>query len=139
MKYILLFIWMGVIFYFSQQTGSESSETSKLIMNIIKFFGIDLDSMLGDLAQYLIRKCAHMFEYFILCLLIYNVVRDKVEHKYLWSVFLSFIYALSDEFHQMFVDNRNGSFIDVLFDTAGAGIAIFLIYFITKNKLKVSE
>ena len=47
------------------------------------------------------------------------------------SVFFCFIYACTDEFHQMFVDGRGASFFDCLIDTTGAilGIVAALILY----------
>ena len=40
------------------------------------------------------------------------------------SALFCFVYALSDEFHQMFVDGRGASFTDCLIDTSGALLGI---------------
>ena len=40
------------------------------------------------------------------------------------SALFCFVYALSDEFHQMFVDGRGASFTDCLIDTGGAMLGI---------------
>ncbi|MBU4086807.1 MAG: VanZ family protein [Nanoarchaeota archaeon] len=58
------------------------------------------------------------------------------------SLFISLFYALSDEFHQLFVPYRACSFEDFLIDSAGILFAS-LIYLITikirKNKITSSE
>ncbi len=46
------------------------------------------------------------------------------------SIFLALMYSLSDEFHQLFVPGRAGSFSDFLIDSAGILFASFL-YLIT--------
>jgi len=40
------------------------------------------------------------------------------------TALFSFGYALTDEFHQMFVDGRGASFTDCLIDTGGALLGI---------------
>lgn len=39
---------------------------------------------------------------------------------------LTILYAISDEWHQTFVPNRSGSPLDVLIDTVGASVALYV-------------
>lgn len=41
-----------------------------------------------------------------------------------------FLYACSDEIHQLFVPGRSGKFTDVLIDSAGALLAVLVCFFI---------
>ena len=54
---------------------------------------------------------------------------------------LCFLYACSDEFHQLFVPDRAGLFTDVLVDTAGAVIALLvlqgILMIVGRNKEKM--
>lgn len=130
----LLVIWMGIIFLFSCKTGAESIQSSQFVLSLIKLFGIDVNSMFGHLSQLLLRKSAHMLEYFILCLLIYNLIKDYLNLKMILSILISFLYACTDEIHQFFVVDRGPSFYDVLVDTLGAILAMILIYLIKMIK-----
>lgn len=89
-----------------------------------------------------LRKCAHASVYFVLCIFITNAIleiKNKLKIKYsISSILISFLYACTDEFHQIFVQGRTGQFTDVLIDTSGAiiGFAIFyLIYKLIHKKL----
>ena len=42
-------------------------------------------------------------------------------------ILIVILYASTDEFHQLFVPGREGTFRDVLIDTSGAIIAIIFI------------
>ena len=53
----------------------------------------------------------------------------------LLSVFLAFLYACSDEIHQLFVPGRSGQVSDVLLDTLGSFTGI-MIYKLIYNKIK---
>lgn len=53
------------------------------------------------------------------------------------SVLISFLYAVSDEYHQSFVPGRGPAFRDVLIDTIGASFALFGIIENIKNMPKV--
>jgi len=46
-----------------------------------------------------------------------------------WSLFLTVLYAVSDELHQYFVPNRQCRWQDVMQDSLGAMLTSFLIWF----------
>jgi VanZ family protein len=70
----------------------------------------------------LLRKLAHMTEYAILGLLLLRATgREAV------AVALGAAYALTDEIHQAFVPGRHGAVYDVLIDTAGVLIGVYLV------------
>ncbi|HAM38459.1 MAG: hypothetical protein A2539_06400 [Elusimicrobia bacterium RIFOXYD2_FULL_34_15] len=113
MKFIKLwlpvFIWCYLIFYLSDIPG--------------------LDTGLG-IYDLLLRKAAHIVEYFILTLLLYRAFRKSFFLSFtaiiFWSSFLSLLYAVSDEFHQSFIPNRDGNFGDVLIDAIGILLVVFI-------------
>ena len=49
------------------------------------------------------------------------------------SILGSFIYACSDEVHQLLVPGRSGQICDVLLDTIGACIGVLLFTFIIRK------
>lgn len=69
------------------------------------------------------RKAGHIFEYLVLLLLFNRSFKNK---KTLLSFILTFLYAISDEVHQIFVPLRSASPIDVLVDCIG--IILGLLY-----------
>lgn len=87
-----------------------------------------LSSGLG-LADLILRKLAHMMEFGLLAYLIYRAFRQTWQLKQFdllaWSVILSFVYAGTDEYHQLFVPGRECHFSDVLID--GLGILVFVL------------
>jgi len=133
-KISLLLSWMAIIFIFSHQTGAASSISSQRLIIILQFIGIDVNSVYGHLSQLVIRKLAHLFEYFILCLLFYNLFKDYLKHPMIYSVFFTFLYACTDEAHQLFVLNRSASTVDVIIDTLGGFLGIGAVYLIRKLK-----
>jgi VanZ family protein len=70
----------------------------------------------------ILRKGAHMTEYAILGLLLLRALGRELP-----ALALGFAYAVSDEIHQHFVRGRHASPVDVLIDTAGVAIGIFLV------------
>ncbi len=136
LKWTLLIAWMILIFAFSSQPAVVSNEKSGLVVYFLNLLGLDLNSVFGTMADYVVRKAAHFSEYFILYLLIYNVVRDR--YKGLKALCVSllgvFIYACSDEIHQLFVPGRAGRITDVLIDTAGGALAMGAAYLSSLKK-----
>jgi VanZ family protein len=88
----------------------------------------DLSSGLGvfDLIG---RKLIHAGEYALLCFLWWRVLRELLPHRraVLAAFAVSVLYAATDEFHQSFVESRNGTPVDVAIDAAGAGLAAFAL------------
>ncbi len=124
--------WMIFIFWMSHQTGSNSTEMSNgIVFTILEHIPIDI-----DLLSFIIRKCAHMFEYFLLYLLLfYGFYRSYNIKKYSLCYLLSILYDCSDEFHQLFIDGRTGLVQDVLIDTIGITIALVVVcYYFKRNK-----
>lgn len=73
-----------------------------------------------------------MTEYAILALLVFGMLGSYgmrvCRLRYQIAVVYVFVYASTDEFHQLFVAGRSGQFSDVCIDTIGAVIAMLLLY-----------
>ena len=132
-NWILLILWILIIFFMSHQPAEVSNQQSDLIIQIFNKIGLDLNSYLGSLATFIIRKTAHFTEYFILYILANNVLRyyfsDKKKRIYILIFVL--IYAISDEVHQYFVPGRAMALRDVLIDFSG-GFTACLVEIIYK-------
>lgn len=149
-------IWMGVIFNFSSMDTNESNGKSVKIIdtvlektfditNKVKITNTDSHSLAIQLSQRLnrpLRKVAHASIYFVLGILLTIFLRFcHVKKYYLFSLIISFLYACTDEFHQKFVSGRTSSISDVLIDTMGCIVGLFLFYLIEKmlRKKEVKE
>lgn len=133
----LTILWMIFIFYMSNQPSSISESQSGGFIDIlcnIPVIGIVIkDLMKIGMAEFLIRKSAHMFLYFVLSILIYNAInKDGRLKTYLLSLLLTALYACTDEFHQLFITGRSGELRDILVDSTGALIGLVLIFLISK-------
>src|SRR3990172_6678237 len=112
-------VWMALIFYLSSRLRVSAT---------VKF-----------LFDFLIFKMLHIIEYAILYLLLFRAFHSinnqqlTISNKFLYPLFISILYALSDELHQTFVPTREGKARDVIIDTAG----ILLMYIYIKNNIKV--
>jgi VanZ family protein len=82
-----------------------------------------LDSGLG-LIDHVGRKLVHFGEYALLCFLWWRALASVTNPRR--AAVLAFViasaYALTDEYHQTFVDGRHGDAVDWLIDSAGAGV-----------------
>ena len=130
-KIIILILWMILIFILSNQTGSESqnlSDTfiSKTICNFI-------NNCNPDIYSFIIRKLAHFTLYFILGIFaIINFKNDK--DGLINAIIICITYAIFDEVHQMFINNRSGEVRDIIIDSISSLISILLIYRIRKKR-----
>ncbi|MBZ9684888.1 VanZ family protein [Clostridium estertheticum] len=130
-NWLLVIGWMIIIFLFSSQPGEVSSENNKFVIYVFKLVGLDLNSILGTLSDFIVRKAAHFTEYFILYILLYRAINTKKNGDFkvfTLSLLMVFLYACSDEFHQAFVPGRGPAFRDVLVDTCGGLTAFLTIY-----------
>ena len=88
----------------------------------------NLDSGLG-LIDHIGRKIVHFGEYALLCFLWWRALKDVTNPRRaaLLAFVLASAYAITDEYHQTFVEGRHGTPVDWLIDTAGAGLAAYLL------------
>ena len=80
----------------------------------------DLGTGLGTW-DLVLRKIAHAGEYAVLGALLLRALRDELP-----ALALGIAYAVSDEVHQHFVEGRVGAPLDVLIDSVGVAIGVFL-------------
>ncbi len=134
-------IWMIIIFLFSNQSASISSNNShsiikNTIVRVYKLFNSNpSEEEISNIIKkydYPIRKLAHFLEYFILGLLIFLTLKTyKINNIYI-MILICFIYACTDEFHQLFIIGRSGNFKDILLDSTGSICSI--LFFNKKRK-----
>lgn len=133
-KYFIPSIFLMIlIFMFSHQTGSESSGlSSQIVLWIQTYLHIPI-------SEFIVRKAAHMSEYALLTLtLIYGFYKNHypIQKIIIYSLIGTFLYACSDEMHQLFIGGRAGQFTDVLIDTCGGCLTIIFYDVLTKLKYK---
>ena len=128
---LLVIIWMIVIFIFSNYNGEISAMQSEgLLSRILMLIHYTGNT---DILRYLIRKCAHITEYLILGILVYNACKYNCLNNIIkLSLIVCILYACSDEIHQLFIIDRSGQIYDVLIDSIGSSLGIFLMHKIRK-------
>lgn len=110
--YILpVIVWGGVIFSFSAFPTTPTSE----------FYWKD----------FIVKKTAHLVEYGIFSILLYRLFLNSKMPKlkaFTLAVALSFLYGMSDEYHQSFTPGRGPAIRDVGFDTIGAILGGYFVW-----------
>ena len=129
---------MGVIFWLSSRTATESSEQSGVIVEFLR--KIFSDNVLTD---FIVRKSAHCLEFTGLSFLFnLSLYVTKNKPSFVFAVMLTSIYAATNEFHQLFVEGRSCQITDWAIDTAGAvlgALGFLVILSIIKKPNKTSK
>jgi len=103
-------VWMGIIYFMSAQRsiGMTHNKTS----------------------DFFVFKSLHMVEYAFLFFLFYRAFQTITSRYIFWCSFIfTILNSVTDEFHQLFISTRQGSFRDMLFDIAG----MLIMYGMIKN------
>ena len=126
---LLVILWMIFIFVMSSFDASSSSNQSNFIIDIITSI---INIKVTGLLSLIIRKLAHFIEYFILGILVINFI-TRYDKKIIIAILLCIIYATSDEIHQIFVPGRSCQITDIMIDSLGSIMGIYLCKLITKK------
>lgn len=135
---ICLLGWMGLIFYFSHQTAEQSSAVSGSVIGLLaeRFYpdfellsSFEKQSLISSL-QSVVRSVAHFCIYgglgFFAYLTFVSYVNLKYKVRVFWMLETCLLYAISDEFHQTFIDGRSMQLIDIAVDFAGVVTAVLI-------------
>lgn len=121
---------MGVIFFFSHQSGTESASLSGWFVERVT----NLAPLEPEVVSLLVRKGAHVSEYAILGALLMWAWRARSLRAALGPAAIGVLFAVSDEVHQAFVPGRAGQVSDVLIDSVGIAIGVILMVFVTSGR-----
>lgn len=129
----------GMIFFFSSQTGEESSDMSgavarfalSLLVPGYKSLSPEEQAPYLETWEYVVRKGAHFSVFALLAVTLVSFLHTlKPDWRMGWIVPLAWLiataYAGTDEWHQTFVDARAGAFKDVMIDSVGALTALVI-------------
>lgn len=127
--------WMSLIFVGSSDSKSYT-HSSRLIEPFLHWLFPHMTQTHVEAIHHAIRKCCHLTEYAILATLLWRAVRKPVRRDprpWSWreatiAIIIVFLYASTDEFHQMFVPTRTPMVSDVFIDTSGAVIGMIVLW-----------
>lgn len=130
---VILLCWMIFIFSMSNKNGEASSDiSSSLIKKSVQIITrIKDEKKLDEISKkysFIVRKSAHFCEYFILAILVMNVLINFGINKHLviYTSLFCIVYAISDEVHQLFISDRSGQVSDVILDSTASIISSYL-------------
>lgn len=144
---------MVLIYFFSAQEATVSASTSSgVIEKLLSIFYTDFKNateseklLIIDGLQHFVRKLAHFSIYASLGASLFSAVYTyeiKTATKFLISLPISLLYAISDEIHQTYIPGRSGMIEDVILDFCGSMFGalivfiIILVYISFKNRRK---
>jgi VanZ family protein len=131
---------MAAIFTASTDLGS-TQHTSRIIAPILRYFWPTVSAQAIHDVQVVVRKIGHLSGYAVLGILVWRAWNRGMFRN--WNLRAALVvestcllYAISDEFHQSFVPSREASPVDVLIDSAGAAVGLFIVWAIGKTRAK---
>jgi len=126
-EWILVIAWSFILFALSTSVFSAAN-TASIIEPVLRWMFPTLSNMRIDILHNLIRKLAHFTNYAIL---FWVMIRRPMAGRPYAALGLCVLYAMTDEFHQIFSGARGPSLYDVALDSSGALFSRFLYAAIT--------
>ncbi len=100
-------------------------------------------SRLPDFGPYdfLVKKSGHAIGYALLGLSYFYALPPRLNSGYRWltALMMAVLFALSDEFHQSFVQGRTSSLRDVMIDGTSAAVFVALAALYSSNSRSKSS
>ncbi|MEW9053834.1 MAG: VanZ family protein [Neobacillus sp.] len=126
--------WMASIFMATQLPYFTGQNTAKVIEKAVVKERVAVEnpgatSKEVNKLNLLVRKSTHVIVFGILALLLYKSM-EPLRFSYLLAWFTTTLYAITDEWHQSFVPGRSAAFQDVILDSMGALVALYILFFI---------
>lgn len=109
-RFIPVIFWMVFIFFLSSRSTT----------------GIPIEGT----SRFLLMKTLHLIEYTLLAIL-FNFGNYNLKT----NICFAYVFACSDEFHQLFVPGREGKFTDTLIDLLGISFGTVISYFLRKKRI----
>ena len=120
LEIVALVFWCALIFFFSSIPNLSS--------------GLEQD--------FILRKIAHVSEFFVLTFLVWLVVRRREKGRKM-AVLVAFAFALDyailDEIHQLFIFGRSGNMIDVSIDCIGVLAAALILLLVRRQNKRTAS
>jgi VanZ family protein len=126
---------MLLVFSASADTQSYRHSSSLFVPLLHWLFpGMSMEHI--EMIHHAFRKCGHLTEYAIFALLLWRAIRQPQRNDlrpWRWdeaglALALVFLYAASDEFHQIFVQARTAMVSDVFIDSSGGAIGLLSLW-----------
>ena len=110
-------LWLGFIYARSCATGEESRAESRWVLQLLQRLFPFADVVM-------VRKGAHVVEFFVLGALLYLDWRLLGRNAVCVPLGAGLLFAAGDEFLQTFIPARSGEILDVLIDFCGVAAGV---------------
>ena len=130
-------LWTYIIISMSMQNAETSNGVSRGLLKalLITFYEITNIEISPDTIHTLFRKMAHFTEFFVLGIFVV-LFFDSIKKNKLLAVLYGAAIAYFDELTQFFTgEGRAMQFSDMIIDTSGAALAVFIICLCQAYKL----
>ncbi len=136
-SWILLVVWACFIFFMSTHTGNDLNQGTSIISQIYQAIKEVQTQLLGPDSD-LMSSVAHFLAYCLFGLLWFNALRCHMPIS--WALVLAIVFAslygVTDEFHQLFVEDRECDPMDWLVDTIGAAVGAVLTLLVARHRIR---
>jgi VanZ family protein len=123
-------LWTALIWGASSDLGSADNTAGPVAWFVTALFPWATAAQI-ELVHGIVRKCSHLTEYAILAALWFRTFyagrRLPSSSSALAALALTIAWAIIDEVHQSFVPSRTASALDVLVDSIGAALVLFIV------------
>lgn len=123
-----------VIIFCASSDRQSFQHSSRIIGPLLHWLFPGISPESEDQIVFICRKAAHALEYALLGILAWLAIRSLHPQPRPWNrsdafkaLIIVFVYAVSDEIHQAYVPSRQGAAVDVLIDTVGGAVGLFLV------------
>ena len=132
-------LWLALIFSASADSHSFQ-HTSGFFVPLLHWLFPQMPPPQTEAIHYLFRKCGHLTEYALLALLLWRALHQPQKNQprpWRWdeaglALAGVFLFAASDEIHQIFVPARTALVSDVFIDTAGGASGLLGLWLARK-------
>ena len=127
----LMLAWAATIFSLSTAPYSSAASAS-FFSTDLNWLSVSIHPQDLALVNQLFRKSAHLAEYAIFAVLLYNCLKPAENPFWSpsaanWAFVVSGCYSLTDELHQYFVPGRHASLSDCVIDATGALLGLWAL------------
>ena len=143
---LLLLETFFIIFGFSNQNGEESGSLStnltKLILKQINHDEAQNDEQVIKKVEVVVRKLAHFSIYTLvgfLLMSLFSTYELQERKRILFTLIIGILYAISDEIHQAFIPERGPQITDVMIDSLGVTFGIIIVLTLLKTYYKIKK
>ena len=132
-RWLLVIVCCLAIFNFTADRTYTSKNTRKIVAKETYLPKKEVREI-----NVIVRKLAHMVEFGTLAMLIWWSINKK-PNAYIIAWILATLFAVTDEWHQVYVPMRTPSVNDVVLDSLGAMITLYIIFCLKSKEPEVEE